>query len=89
MFSIIKFDSLLINYLYGKIENVEKFSLPGFMSGVKSVYKPEDVERYNSNDNNIVEGIFFCLKNIINEANAINKVIGINNNFKVTKEKYP
>ena len=55
MFSIIKFEYILTNYLYGKIENVHKFSLAGFISGVKSAYQPEDVEiKICSNDNNIV-----------------------------------
>ena len=90
LFSIIKFETILTNYLYGKIENVDKFSLAGFISGVKSVYKPEDVEiKICSNDNNIVEGIFFCFKNIIKEANTINKVIGVDSTFNVSKEKYP
>ena len=47
-----------------------------------SVYKPEDVEiKICSNDNNIVEGIFFCLKNIINKGNVINKIIGVDSTF--------
>ena len=37
----------------------------------------------------LLKEYFFCFKNIIKEANTINKVIGVDSTFNVSKEKYP